>query len=246
MAIIVSYGAGVDSTAMLIWMTNNKIIPTAILFANTGGEQQETYDYKDNFSIWLQQRGMPAITEVSYQTKDGNNLTLEQDCLNNNTIPSVAFGWKSCSQKFKLAPQYKWVKSNTSDCELIQWYIGFNADEPQRQFKNATPYHYNNYPLIMCGFGRDKCKEIIIDAGLCVPPKSSCFYCPNMKKGEILSLPDNLKERVKKMEANATKLSELKGLGRTYAWTDLINADQSQHKLFDDLDLFRTPCHCTT
>jgi hypothetical protein len=65
-----------------------------------------------------------------------------------------------------------------------------------------------------------------------------------MRKGEILQLTEDEKIRVKIMEANATKVSELKGLGRNYAWTDLINADENQLKLFDDIEMFQTPCEC--
>jgi hypothetical protein len=62
-----------------------------------------------------------------------------------------------------------------------------------------------------------------------------------MKKHEILKLPDELKERVIAMEKNATKLAEMAGLGRQYAWTDLINADESQIKLFAKLNVKDLP-----
>lgn len=41
--IVVSYGGGTNSTALLVGMVNNKIIPDAIIFADTGGEKPETY-----------------------------------------------------------------------------------------------------------------------------------------------------------------------------------------------------------
>jgi len=65
-----------------------------------------------------------------------------------------------------------------------------------------------------------------------------------MKKYEILELSNEEKERVKFIEANAKNKVEMAGLGRQYAWTDLINADENQIKLFDDLDLFQSPCEC--
>lgn len=244
MAIIVSYGGGVNSTAMLIGMVKHNIKPTDILFADTGAEQEETYAYVKHFSEWLTMRGFPEIKTVKYKTKHGEELTIVQDIKNNKTIPSIAFGWKTCSQKFKIQPQAKYIDMVYGNDIHIWHYIGFDAGESERQLENPIKHHSNTYPLIIWGWDRAKCKEIIIEAGLCVPPKSSCFCCPNMKKHEILALPDNLKEEVKAIEANATKLSELKGLGRTYSWTDLINADESQHKLFDDLEMFRMPCKC--
>lgn len=66
-----------------------------------------------------------------------------------------------------------------------------------------------------------------------------------MKKHEILKLPNELKERVIAMEKNATKLAELKGLGRNKSWTELIEADRAQLKLEWDIEDWHTPaCEC--
>ncbi|QDU97641.1 hypothetical protein Pla8534_54920 [Lignipirellula cremea] len=41
--LVVAYGLGVDSTAMLIGLQRRGVRPDLILFANTGGEKPETY-----------------------------------------------------------------------------------------------------------------------------------------------------------------------------------------------------------
>jgi hypothetical protein len=245
MTSIVSYGGGVDSTAMLIGLKHKGVNVDYILFADTGGEHQETYDYIQYFNKWLVKNGMPEIITVRYKTKDGIALTLEQDVINNNTLPAIAFGWKTCSQKFKIAPVEKWLKENIDfgEDKPIK-YIGFEAGEERRVKQDPNGVYENKYPLIEWGWSRKTAKQVIESEGLCLPPKSSCFFCPNMKKGEVLALPDHLKERVIKIEANATKVAELKGLGRQYSWTDLIKADESQIKMFDDLDFYQQPCEC--
>ena len=43
--IIVCYGGGVDSTAMLVMLKRHGIRPDLIMFADTGGEFPEVYDY---------------------------------------------------------------------------------------------------------------------------------------------------------------------------------------------------------
>jgi hypothetical protein len=66
-----------------------------------------------------------------------------------------------------------------------------------------------------------------------------------MKKGEILSLPKDLQQRAIAVEQNAqSTLRELKGLGRDYKWEDLLSADREQLKLFEDLEMYDTPCNC--
>ena len=43
--LVVAYGLGVNSTAMLVEFARRKIRPDLILFADTGGEKPETYRY---------------------------------------------------------------------------------------------------------------------------------------------------------------------------------------------------------
>ena len=43
--VVVAYGMGVDSTAMLIGLHQRGIRPDLILFADTGGEKPDTYLY---------------------------------------------------------------------------------------------------------------------------------------------------------------------------------------------------------
>src|SRR5574337_552789 len=77
--LIVSYGAGTNSTAMLVYMAKNGIKPDHILFADTGGEKEGTYHFIRYFDSWLQSNGMPPIETVRYKTKHGFEITLEQD-----------------------------------------------------------------------------------------------------------------------------------------------------------------------
>jgi hypothetical protein len=76
---------------------------------------------------------------------------------------------------------------------------------------------------------------VIADAGLPVPIKSACFYCPASKKAEVICLRDHhpdLLERALAIERNAqAKLTSVKGLGRSYAWEAFLTK-------LDDLPLF--------
>ncbi|MDG9927457.1 MULTISPECIES: hypothetical protein [unclassified Pseudomonas] len=50
--VVVAYGAGTNSTALLVEMVRLGEPVDAILFADTGGERPETYAYRDLFSDW--------------------------------------------------------------------------------------------------------------------------------------------------------------------------------------------------
>ena len=104
----VSYGAGVNSTAMLIGFLSRGIRPDLILFANPGSEKSPTYGYISVITEWLKKAGFPRLTIVRYQVrkfKYGPYRTIGENCIRNATLPSLAFGRKACSMKWKAAPQ---------------------------------------------------------------------------------------------------------------------------------------------
>jgi hypothetical protein len=91
------------------------------------------------------------------------------------------------------------------------------------------------YPLMEWLYDREKCKLVIADAGLPVPIKSACWFCPASKKHEIAWLREHhpdLLERALRIERNAeAKLTSVKGLGRSFSWREYL-------RRCDDLPLF--------
>lgn len=232
--LVVSFGGGVNSTALLIGIAEHDAVPDAILFADTGGEKPETYDHVRFMQEWCRQNGFPEITTVR------NRQTLEAACLANETLPSKAFGFGTCSARFKLEPQFKHATAQGWESPI--WLVGIHAGESRR----AKRSHNDRgdrilYPLIEWGWTQHECLEAIKRHGLAVPAKSACFFCPAMKKAEVLRLsathPDLLK-RALEMEEQAIaagNLQTVKGLGRNWSWKNLINADKAQLRLFDDV-----------
>lgn len=242
--IVVSYGAGTNSTAMLVEMVKRGEKVDLILFADTGGERPETYNYAKMFSLWLQERGYPKITEI---VKGGLQETLEQDCWRRKALPSVAYGFKTCSQKYKGQPQDKFINNWQPSIDLwkqggkITKCLGFDAGEPERaKFLSDKKYIWR-YPLLEYDMDREACLNTIKAAGLPLPGKSSCFFCPNSKPHEILSLSCELKARSVAMEDNSM-LTTLKGLGRKWRWKDLLASDKNQLKMFENN--YDMPCEC--
>jgi hypothetical protein len=83
--------------------------------------------------------------------------------------------------------------------QRVHKLIGFDATEDHRTFADGKgmnvaprpgvpPYgdrYVMRYPLREWGFDRAACGRIITGAGLPLPPKSACFFCPAMKQIEI-------------------------------------------------------------
>lgn len=250
---VVAFGGGVDSTAMVIGLVQRNEPIDLILFADTGGERPETYKHIETFSAWLKKRGYPGIITV-WKVKDGERLTLEKDCFDHKGLPSIAYGFKSCSDHFKIRPQNIFLRNWQPAIDAweaglkVVKYIGYDAGETRRK-ENAdkrvdNKYDYR-YPLIEWDWEREECLKTIAEAGVPNPGKSACFFCPSSRPKEVVDLYEKhpaLLERALQMEANAD-LRSIKGLGRQYAWRDVIR----MHKAQMDLPFggFERPCECT-
>lgn len=230
--LIISYGMGVDSTALLVGLAERGIRPDKILFADTGSEKQVTYDYGIQvMPTWLESVGFPPITWVRYMPQNFKNWppygSLEENCLTNSTLPSLAFGFKSCSQKWKIAPQDKWTKAwqpareAWSDGMKVRKTIGYDAGPADMRRRNHAgaledPLFSYEYPLIAWGWDRDRCKQVIAAAGIPVPEKSACYFCPATKPHELHVMDKENLRRIVMIEARATpKLGKVEGLWRS-------------------------------
>jgi hypothetical protein len=230
--LIVAYGAGTNSTAMLLEFVRRDENPDLILFADTGGEKPETYNYLWTvMHPWCEQHGL-TITVVRWYSQKWK--TLEEQCLVTRRMPSKAFGFPSCSVRWKIEPQQREVKRRYGK-QTVQWCIGIHAGENRKLATDTDLYQYR-YPLREWDYDQDECERIIHEAGLPVPPKSACFFCPNSKKSEIIALKaqhPNLMTRALAIESGGQWESDaIKGLGRRFSWRNLIEADSAQLRLF--------------
>jgi hypothetical protein len=265
--LVVAYGLGVNSTAMLVEFVQRDIRPDMILFADTAGEKPETYAYMPVIQRYLRTMGFPPVETVRYEPVRAACRTLEEQCLHTRTLPSLAYGGKSCSLKYKRAPQDKMILKHYPPAECVAQgrrvvrALGFDASETRRTFagvvkaigldagenhrttwaqakppKERRPTreawldkHYFTYwyPLLNdWQMDRAACEQVIRDAGLPVPPKSACWFCPASKKSEILWLREHhpqLLDRALTIERRAIPgLTSVKGLGRSFAWADYL------------------------
>jgi len=232
--IVVPYGAGRNGTGELLGMYERGITPDLILMADTRGEKTATYEHVGRFNRWLIEHAMPEITIV---TKNSKYESLEDECLRKNTLPSLAFGWRSCSDKWKQEPQRKFINNWQPAKDVwehggkVVRAIGFHAGEAHRAAKFTEDAKYRNwYPLIEWGWDNDDCIAAIRRHGLEVPPKSACYFCPASTKREVLALRSDEPElyaRAVAMERNAAPtLIRIKGLGRHWDWENLEAAPE--------------------
>lgn len=183
---VISYGGGVQSTAMLVLASQGKLgyDVDAALFSNVGDDSEHpaTLEYVRNVA---QAKSTIPLIELTPQSK-GEPLTLMQ-LLEREKTPSIpirlaggAPAQRSCTRRFKVQVIAKWLREHgaTKD-NPANVCIGISTDEIHRvNPKRANKLEKPLYPLIDLGLNRSACQQIIADAGWPVPPKSSCYFCP--------------------------------------------------------------------
>lgn len=257
--LVMAFGAGKDSTAMLIGMRDLDIRPDLILFAEVGGrvaredpsqraEKPETYDFLENHIIpWLARYDFPPLVTVHNEGMHGG---LESNCLNNEMLPSSAYGLHSCADKYKIVPQDNYVKAWPPAVAAweaglkVRKAIGYNAGESGRaKVFESSKYRYF-YPLIAWGWDKAECIRRIAAEGLPVPPKSACFFCGYSKKHEVRWLAEahpDLFARAVEIERNAMiNQTTARGLGFAWSWDELVKADEERYAAFIE----RPPMSC--
>ncbi|PSM16294.1 hypothetical protein [Nitratireductor sp. StC3] len=225
----VCYGAGVDSTAMLVALKQAGLRPDIITFADLSAEKPPTLEHLDRMDRVLAEWSWPAIVRCRKETLPGTGYSdLYGNCIANETLPSLAFGLKSCSIKWKQKPQDHaikgarsgpnaapphpvWTEAQRRGVRIVK-LIGYDCGRADlrrsRNLPEADADFDYAYPLQILGWNRTDCVRAITDAlGVdMVPIKSACFFCPASKVWELYWLaahhPDLL-ERALILERNA-------------------------------------------
>jgi len=215
-------GLGVDSTAMLLALHDHGIKPDLITFADTGGEKPETLQYRWILNHWLAIKGWPLVQvckKATLPTTPYNDLG--GNCTHNETLPSLAFGMKSCSIKWKQGPQDNllkgvtkgpnqcephplWLEAQSTGRKIIK-LIGYDNGKADIRRSSKVKTEDNDflyrYPLQSLGWARPECVARIEAEGLPVPVKSACYFCPASQKWELFWLagthPDLFLEALK-------------------------------------------------
>ena len=244
----VSCGGG-RNNAMVFGFYERGIVPDVMTFADTGGEKPETYDAVQRLSDWsLSHLALP----ITILTKDSMYSSLEDQSLRTHTLPSAAYGWRSCSDKWKIQPQDKYLnnlpaaKAVWASGQKITKALGYDAGERRRGEKMQESEKYKFwFPLKEWNWYLEDCIAAYKRHGLPVPPKSACFYCPSSTKAEVKALAKEhpgLFARAVEIERNAENLQTVKGLGRHWKWEELVQISDQQMSLLPEAPQMTCTC----
>ena len=255
---VFSFGGGVQSTAALVLAARGEIDFPVFLFANVGDDSEDPKALK-----YIEEYSKPYASDhkidlielhrIPSRGKDkGKKTTIYSNVIGDNRsiiIPIFmkggAPGRRGCTTHFKAKVIEKWTNSNggTKESPAIVG-MGISIDEIQRMKDSRTDTQKFEYPLIDLRLSRSDCRKIILDSGLPVPPKSSCWFCPFHKKSQWIEMKTNrpdLFQRAIDMEHKINEKRKMLGKDRVYlhsSRTPLENAVPIQDSFIDEIDDF--------
>lgn len=186
--IVISLGAGVQSTTMALMAKHGDIgpMPDCAIFADTGNEPAAVYRHLEwletvlpfpvhrvrragpslgDFVIGLGRDGATRTAGVPFFTKDPHGMLPRQ-----------------CSVEFKVRPIQRKVRELVGPGRhpkgLVEQWLGISWDEAQRMKTSSVGYIVHRFPLIELEMRRHDCQLWLERHQYRRPPKSACVFCP--------------------------------------------------------------------
>lgn len=195
-----SFGGGQQSVACLVLAAQGRIDFQLFLFANVGddSEQPETLRYVEEYAKPYAAKHGLELAELHRigraGARRGETRTLLAD-LERPGSKSIGIpvhmngggpGTRQCTDRYKIKVIADELarRGATEDNPAIVG-IGISLDEIGRANNRSRISHETVvYPLLDLGLRRTDCQRIIRSAGLPVPPKSACWFCPMKRPSE--------------------------------------------------------------
>lgn len=190
---VCSYGGGVQSTALLVLAATGRFDCDTFVFANVGddSEHPETLAYIEQVALPYAEANNIDFVEVHKTSRTGERQTIWTDLekprrslpIPVRIFPSGAPAGRPCTNHFKIEQINKLLKARgaTEDAPATM-ALGISVDELERAkpgIDPQSPFRELVYPLLDLGLRRvPDCHDLITDAGLPVPRKSACWFCP--------------------------------------------------------------------
>jgi hypothetical protein len=261
---IFSFGGGVQSVAVLALQALGKLSRPfdTFVFANVGddSESPDTLQYFYDHVIAFASRYGIRVVQVQKTRGDGSLDTLLQYLQRSERsvsipvyMPSGSKSNRSCTVDFKIRVVDRYIRSLRVG--YVDLGIGFSLDETRRLDGRPVGYHdrYGKkpygfskrfvYPLLDdVPLSRHAALQVIGNAGLPIPPKSACWFCPFMSRSARIEQKRNTPELFNRSCELETMINQRRAaLGRdaAYLHPDLVPMSRAvgdQMSMFDLLN----------
>lgn len=225
----ISYGGGVQSTALLVLAAERRIDFDVALFSNVGADSENpaTLEYfADVAEPYCRTHGIELVELHKIRRTGESDTIMRWIDRNERSIPIPMRlsrgkpGNRTCTAAFKIdVIRKELVRRGTTKANPAILALGISLDEYQRMKPNRDLRIEHVWPLIDLRMDRNDCTRLIERAGLAVPPKSSCYFCPFKKMSEWKTMRVQEPDLFAKSVALERKMNERRAsLGRDAIW----------------------------
>lgn len=236
-----SFGGGWQTVAALALAASGELDYDTFVFANVGDDSENpgTLRYLRRYALPFAARHGLRLIQLERTRRDGGVETLYGRLMKegSRSIPipvrmsNGAPGTRSCTADFKIKVIGRWLKKQGASADNPATVaIGITVDEIERaNNRRCEPHESVVYPLLDLGIRRADCPRIIAQAGLPLPPPSSCWFCPHHRMEQWRKM----RREEPALFAKACHLEETinrrrHDLGRDPVWLTRFNAPLAQ------------------
>jgi hypothetical protein len=254
---VISLGAGVQSSAMLL-MSDRGEIPMAdfAVFADTQSEPPEVYEWLEKLKkavsipIYIGTKG--SLINDSYKSiSEGDRFSSIPFFVKAGNGYQESMIRRQCTKDYKIDVVRKIVRTTLGYepkqrvKHNVEMYIGISLDESIRMKDSMDAWITNKYPLVFDKpMHRQQCIQYVQNTGLGTPPRSSCIICPFHSNAEWRHLRDkypDMWEKAVLFDKDHRKIPRLQN--ETFLHRSLKPLDEAP---IDDtsgqLDMFNNEC----
>lgn len=266
---VFSFGGGWQSMAALVLAAAGRLDYPLFLFANVGDDSEHpgTLAYFHQHAAPFAAAHGIELVELHKKVRGGGQRTLYQDLTrpgdHSPNIPvraaNGAPGARSCTSNWKVRViRAELKRRGASPAAPAAMGLGISLDEVHRaNDRHADPVERIEYPLLDLRIRRSDCPGIITGAGLPMPPRSACWFCPLKRPSAWTAMRADEPElfaRACALEAHLNDRREVAGKPRLFLTrfarplAEVIGHDQPLIGL-DDTDPAGGACdsgHCFT
>lgn len=189
-------GGGVQSAAIAALIARGELRPDLAVIVDTEREQSTTWRYMDEVIT-------PALAKVGVTLNRVRKSEFEPRDLYGgkyrDTLLIPAFTTQAggdtgklsnfCSSYWKREVIKRWG-NRVHKVKAVDLWLGISADEKERMQGRKGKWR-TRYPLIERAMNRGDCMALVERMGWPMPPRSSCFMCPNHTQAEWRDIREN-------------------------------------------------------
>lgn len=186
---VLSLGAGVQSSTLLLMAVHGEIQVDRAIFADTGWEPRAVYDWLETLMPIAERAGIPidvvSAGNIRERALAASTRIASMPLYARNKEGKPGMLQRQCTQEYKTAPVRARIRELLGIKRTLRRgidpatvVIGISRDEGERMRDSDVAYIRHEYPLVDRHITRADCVRWMADRGYLEPPKSACIGCP--------------------------------------------------------------------